>query len=455
MRDQSVVFFHTIAPNRTDVDLAKKFTSLRAGNINATLVILKSKESSEDFPINIYANEFWLGNPSVVFSSDAEGGIFLAGFPSDIGSDGLFDSAKISDNKPKQMFEIGSKTKIIAVKSNGKLNYWGDATLESFVTKIKEIGRFIRSDDPIYSTTQYRLLGSNKDSKIQSNKHRISSGVDQLHNESHLQTSLAHIEAVSITKNDYEKKEPEWKSLSGNDILFNSGIVTKLLALKTKKHITDARRKALLATDEDGKKELEFCVDVELSKSLVALQKLAMCYEQIKFNNENKDLSSNPRMRYAFILKKRKEPRFDEESLINQKKWIKSQNEYFESQIINIQKEIAELEETYDFKINLAGRDKMPEIISLTKFSEEMTKIAMDRNKDYWDLSGLFKKKLDFWQIKIKENFQIRELIKDKVKKKLEKEIAITIYDKDKQTSEVIDESDLKIYIEELKKVHY
>jgi hypothetical protein len=454
MRDP-IYFFHTIAPNRisgsSDVNFANKFTSLRSANLNTTLVIIKENESSESIPINIFANEHWQGNPSVILNSGSDGVVFFGGFPGDIYSDGLFADGEIANDRVRQIFEIGHKSKDRAISKQG-IDFWGDQTIAGLIAKLQEIGRQKKTTDTIYSTTQYRLVASSRESRIASNKHRNTLGAEQMHNESHVQPSLSHIHSVAITKRDYERISSEWIRMQNKDILVNSGNVVKILALKIQKHISNARKKLLSSSDEEGKRELDFCIDVELSKSLVILQKLALFHEQIKFNEENTDLKNNPRMRRSFFLKKRKEPRFDENSSNNQEIWIKSQNEYLRLQIQNLQREMIELEKLYDFKINVAERGKESKIKTLSDFSDEMTQVSKDSSLKHQDLSGLFKTKLDMWQEKIKENSQLRESIKESIKRKLEKKVSITIFDKDKQTIEIVDDSDLRVYVEELKK---
>jgi ankyrin repeat protein len=441
------IYISTINPCRNKTFVGKLLRENQT-NTNATIVPLISfaQDDQKSIPIAIFANAHWKGSSSFVFSGGASGAIFYGGFPADINSDRLFytnyrynqllKKNSVSDDMVTELNQMGLKLKLY--KAQGKnvyRDFWGNITEASMLEKIIEIGErkqvAVALGKPLFSSTEYykRLSGPMPEPEptvlepIVSYNHGNPVEIEQTHNECHIKATLFHVKSITITQQDFSERDVGIiEEFPGKKILNNNKHVARLIAKKMQQQISEARKKISEVKDDESRQELEYCVDVEISKSTVILQKFALLHEKIKYHQENTTIENNKMMKIAFANKKKKDSKFIENEK-NQKIWIESQINYLQGELDNLHNEIKDLKALYGFEITATE--------SLESVIQKMTQIIQP-TKTSTEIKEDFKKEIDDWKEKVQTNEVLRQSIKDKITLELKKDIPITIYDKSK-----------------------
>ena len=454
------IYISTINPSRNNTFVGKLLRGNQK-NTNATIVplISSAQDDRKSTPIAIVANSFWKGFSSFVFSGGTSGAIFYGGFPADIGSDRLFNTSfkynllfkknSISDDMVTELNQMGLKLKLY--KAQGKIilrDFWGNITQASMLEKIIEIGErkqvAVTLRKPLFSSTEYykRLSGPLAELEptalepIVSKNHGNPVEIEQTHNECHIKATLLHVKSITITQQDFNERDVGIiTEFPGKKILNNNKHVARLIVKKMQQEISEARKKISEAKDDESKQELEYCVDVEISKSTVILQKFALLHEKIKYHQDNTTIEKNEMMQIAFANKQKKDSKFikNEE---NQKIWIESQINYLQGELDNLHNEIKDLKALYGFEITTTE--------SLESVIQKMTQIVQP-TKTSAEIKEDFKKEIDDWKEKVQTNEVLRQSIKDKIIPELKKDIPITIYDKSKPSITMAPDFEVRI----------
>ncbi len=277
-------FITTIASHRNqEEDIVKKLSS-KEKYINSTLVLTSdNKKTQQQLPkIQIFADNLWMGNPSLVLDDKVQ---FSRFFPQDIGSD-KFEWQAQKDEQETDKLEDHAFS-IINLTSTVPLPKAPKTTIEEAVEKLQELEGRKESDqdstlksDYLYENGQKVtipkrvFLDRNKDKQ-----HTLK------HNENHIHARFHNVRSIAITKEDFNpenftKKSSDRDKLS--QIKKNSAAINLLKAIILIELIN--KNKAEILQDDAKIQEI---VEFEKEKVTLLNAKIEYLKKTIKEFREN------------------------------------------------------------------------------------------------------------------------------------------------------------------------
>lgn len=327
------IFAHTVSQGRSGNDgFVEKLLGKDRRHINSTLIAPG---------VNIYGNTDWRGFPSVFLRNP----IFLAGYPTDIGSDGYFKSERGKKEIPSPAMRMADIT-LRNKESLGHSYAWGDFTERFMAAKIDEISARIADPKTDFSSEIYfdkkgtKITTSTKPKYTSDDYRKFRSQTiatrEQRHNECHVLGGLQHVHCVAITKEFFEKNQLDIAEVSDTMV-----VASRPVAILT---ANDLLQKINAEKTNEISSKLDHMVELEIQRSQNVLEKLFLTKEFLKELGTGTTPQSNELMALAFKSKAKKFPDFDPNNPKNHSIWLDSNKAYFTAMRADLMQEFEALQ---------------------------------------------------------------------------------------------------------------
>jgi ankyrin repeat protein len=442
------------------------FNPFNRNNINATLIFTKTPEVSSTHILTYSDTDKFRSHLSIGLIAGVEGSALIGAAKKRIDSDSMYHNAEYSDDKPRQFHD--------------KLSERRRRRNEDYASCCVEPIQTIKSTEAKLLDKSKQLYLVNIDRKSSTNYHfdvstRVVSpmqSLSSLHDpkfrlepsEIHLKTSYAHIKYVVVNKKHIdEDKKSSIIELGHHPKIIRNKYITLLHAKKLSEEVSSFRRKILDAIDKQPQSDEERnfhiifngCIDTEIYKSTLILQKILLLKERIAFHSdyirksEDVRLDENEELKISFELKKRKDGKFLFDKR-NQKIWIDNKIRKLQTQLDELFEEIHEISSVYPLKIGDKEED------SLMGHAQKIVNIFDGRHSDTENPKQECEFLIKEWDSQITRQPLVRSAIKGKLKERFSKEVPIVSYDNSSGTFSEIDpsiiDSNFDVLKDELKK---